>query len=140
MENGVILGLLHKDYADLSINLVDKDRAYWVLYEGPIAGSYSPKSKFWGSLSDTLQTTTPNLLKGGGQNLDLQTVYFGEEAYDQVFYLHQQNKDTLADCLAYMGADKKGIKAKDGMMVFGFGRNDKPAPLFTQPEKFRIGL
>ena len=109
------------------------------MYEGPVAGAYNPKDSFWGTDDLGYQESTPNLF-GQTQFFNAQTAYFGKKGDDTVLFLHQLTKDNLVDCFAYMGNSNKGIEAKDGMVVFGFGRDKGAKPLLNSKNKFIVGF
>ncbi len=131
----------HNDFAELEIEKTDPEHAYWFLYEGPIAGKFSPSTHYWGTDKSGPLDTKPDLVKGPELYDHWQTVYFGDQQYEEVFFVHQVEPDTLKDLYTYMGNNKeKGNDSPDGMVVFGFGRDKGATPLMTGPQKFRIGF
>lgn len=131
----------HNDFAELGIEKTDPMHAYWFLYEGPIAGKFSPSTHYWGTDKSGPLDTKPDLVKGPELYDHWQTVYFGDQQYEEVFFVHQIQSDTLKDLYTYMGNNKeKGNDSADGMVVFGFGRNKGATPLMTEPQNFRIGF
>jgi hypothetical protein len=130
----------YEKFAELSVVKIDTTHAYWFLYEGPIAGKFSPSTHYWGTDSAGPLTAQPDLVKGPQHYAHWQTVYFGDTGDDQVFFVHQTEQDTLRDLYTYMGNSAAGNEAEDGMVVFGFGRAPGATPLIRQPQKFRIGF
>ena len=127
-------------FAELSVEKIDTAHAYWFLYEGPIAGNFSPQTHVWGSDISGPSHEQPDLVKGPELYGHWQTVYFGDRNYDQTFFVQQMEQDTLRDLYTYMGNSKDGNDAHDGMVVFGFGRAEGATPLITTPLRFRIGF
>ena len=132
--------VFYDNYAELTVEKVDKDHAYWFLYEGPIAGKFSPSTHYWGTDVSGPLTKQPDLYKGPEHSGNWQTVYFGDSNYSKTFFVTQLSADSLTDHYTYLGNSDKGNDSEDGMVVFGFGRAPKATPLFTQPHKFRIGF
>ncbi|MCK4344330.1 MAG: hypothetical protein KAX05_03520 [Bacteroidales bacterium] len=52
----------------------------------------------------------------------------------------QMQKDAHVDLISYLGNSEEGIKSKNGMTVFGFGRDEQTNPLLSKPQKFVIGF
>lgn len=67
------------------------------------------------------------------------SLFRGEES-KRSFFVAQLQADTLNDHFAYMGSTREGNKAKDGMVVFGFGRDRGARPLMTDTGSFIIGF
>ena len=130
----------YDDYAELSVEKVDPVHAYWFLYEGPIAGKFSPTTHYWGTDVSGPQTKQPDLYKGPEYSGSWHTVYFGDSNYQQTFFVNQLKPDSLDDHYTYLGNSDDGNDSEDGMVVFGFGRAPKATPLLTKPHKFRIGF
>ncbi len=129
------------DYARLTIDKADPDRAYWFLYEGPVAGSFNPNQKYWGTNLGGPRNEMPSLNHGEYILDNWQWAYFGDNETERIFFVAQDKTDNLIDHFAYMGDTSDGIKAPDGMVVFGFGRDKGAIPLLTQSEmSFRIGF
>jgi len=129
-----------ENYADLLVEKTDTTHAYWFLYEGPIAGRFSPSSHYWGTDISGPSMEQPDLVKGPEGYATWHTVYFGDTDYDQVLFVKQLERDTLSDLYTYMGNSREGNASKDGMVVFGFGRGPKATPLLTGRQKFRMGF
>lgn len=131
----------YKDYARLMIDKVDPDRAYWFLYEGPVAGSFNPQQKYWGTNLGGPRNETPSLNHGESILGNWQWAYFGDSETERIFFVAQNKKDELTDHFAYMGDTSDGNKASDGMVVFGFGRDKGAKSLLTDTEvSFFIGF
>lgn len=130
----------YPDFAEISVEKIDTTHAYWFLYEGPVAGKFSPSSHYWGTNDSGPLTNTPDLYQGPEFIGHWQTVYFGDSGYDQVFFVHQMEQDTLPDHFTYLGNTDQGIDSEDGMVVFGFGRAPGATPLMKNAQKFRIGF
>ena len=128
------------EFAELQVEKIDSSHAYWFLYEGPIAGKFSPASHYWGTDLAGPLTEQPDLVRGPEKYAHWQTVYFGDAGYHQTFFVHQMQPDTLRDLYTYMGHTKSGNDSSDGMVVFGFGRAPRATPLMKSPHKFRIGF
>jgi hypothetical protein len=131
----------HETFAEMEIEKTDPDHTYWFLYEGPIAGRFSPVTHYWGTDISGPLDIKPDLVKGPELYDNWQTVYFSDRNYNQVFFVHQMQPDTLKDLYTYMGNDiKSGNQSADGMVVFGFGRDQGAQPLMNELQKFRIGF
>lgn len=131
--------IFHDHYARLHIEKVGRDQPYWVLYEGPVAGRYHPFSKYWGTDSG-IRTEIPDFLNGETLQENWQWVYFGDKNVNRVFFIAQKEADEKPDVMGFMGASDEGLRAKDGMVVFGFGRNLETQPLFNEPHTFYFGF
>jgi len=125
--------------AFLQILKMDTSRNYWFLYEGIPGGIFDPYNQYWGNEVDEYRTDTPPLNPDLLAHGHWQWAFFGHKEVDNTFFVIQIEKDTITDNFSYMGASRKGIESKDGMVVFGFGRKWGD-PLFRQPEKFFIGF
>lgn len=122
----------YDDHASLTIEKADPDRTFWFLYEGPVAGSFNPASKYWGTDLGGPRNETPSLNRGENIVGNWQWVYFGDNETDRIFFVAQHPKDTLNDFLAYMGDTREGNSSPDGMMVFGFSRDKGTKALETK--------
>lgn len=121
----------HENRAVFTMEQIDSKHPWWFLYEGPIAGSFSPSNKFWATNELGLSTEIPdNRRQLFGK---WQWVYFGDRNTPRVLYLRQHEPDELQDTLWYLGSSDQGAaSAPDGMMVFGFGRGPGTKPQFRQ--------
>ncbi len=130
----------HNHHAELTVEKWDPTHAFWFLYEGPIAGQFSPSTHYWGTDGGGPNFEQPDLVLGTHEVGQWQTAYFGDRQYDRTFFVHQLEGDTLVDYFAYMGNSEEGNEASDGMVVFGFGRGVGAKPLLQGPHKFICGF
>ena len=129
------------DHAKLTVDKVDASRTYWFLYEGPVAGSFSPEQKYWGTDLGGPRYETPSLNKGENIVGKWQRVYFGDKTTDRIFFVAQHPADTLNDFFAYMGNTSEGNSSPDGMVVFGFSRDAGTKALETKSGvTYKIGF
>lgn len=130
-----------EDHAALTIDKADPDRTYWFLYEGPVAGSFNPEQKYWGTDLGGPRYEIPSLNKGENIVGKWSWVYFGDKETNRIFYAAQHPKDTLNDFFAYMGNTKDGNSSPDGMIVFGFSRDAGTKALETKTGvTYKIGF
>jgi hypothetical protein len=67
--------------------------------------------------------------------------YFGDDSQSRVLLALQRTEDTVVDNLWYLGDSAAGIESKDGMLVFGFGREKGSKPLLRGAgHQFRIAF
>lgn len=124
----------------VTIHQVDTSRRYWFLYEGPVAGRFAPREQYWANNVDGIRRDKPNIFDVDSQGQGYwDWAYFGDAGSDVVLYVVQQTPDHHLDFFAYMGSSAAQNNASDGMVVFGFGRADKPL-LNSKDISFRIGL
>ena len=127
--------------AVLTVEEADPDHPYWFLYEGPIAGTFRPDRQYWGTSRKGPVFEFPDYLKGETEFDQWDWAYFGDRAYERVFFVQQLTPDRIPDCFGYLGNTREGLASPDGMVVFGFGRYERAAPQMTRvPQKFRIGF
>ncbi|BFM07945.1 hypothetical protein [Halioxenophilus aromaticivorans] len=126
--------------ATMVMTKADPSLPWWFLYEGPIAGSFTPKEKYWGTDKGGPRRDVP--AKNSQYYDHIQWAYFGDINSTKVLYLAQHQPDQQIDTVWYLGSSKKGsAKAVDGMLVFGFGRGQKAQPQLTgQGQTFTVGL
>jgi len=132
--------IFHDEFAEILVEKTDESRAYWFLFEGPVAGHFAPDQQNWGNNIDGRRTDTPSIFKdpAGG---NWQWVFFGDTTVTSTLFLVQHEADQLDDFFSYMGNDQqRGNASDDGMNVFGFGRSLKTEPLMTGPNRFYIGF
>jgi hypothetical protein len=112
----------YEDYACWEILKSDTARNYWLLYEGPVGGSYRPEISYWGNNEGEHLYNIPNTM--GGEHIygNWQWVYFGRSDQKPTLFIAQQTNDNSEDYFSYMSNSHEGIRATDGMVVFGFGR------------------
>ncbi len=130
----------HPDHARMEIEKVDQVTPYWFLYEGPVAGQFSPPTHLWGTDTQGPMNTQPDLVKGTEVYGQWQTAWFGDSNTELTFFVHQENPDNHKDMFAYMGNSENGNDSADGMAVFGFGRDRNATPLMKEPNSFIIGF
>lgn len=129
------------DHASMTLEKTDTDRTFWFLYEGPVAGSFEPERKYWGTDLGGPRFETPSLNRGENITGNWQWVYFGDKETNRVFYVTQHPKDTLNDFFAYMGNTKEGNSSPDGMIVFGFSRDKGTIALENKTDvTYKIGF
>jgi len=113
-------------------HIISTPENIWFLYEGPIAGRFAPEEQYWGNDKTGLQTITPNWVAGEQQRGDWEWAYFGDNQVDRVLFLAMAAPYTDKTVFGYLGAvDSQenadaALDADDGMIVFGFGREDYP--------------
>lgn len=131
----------YDDYAQLVMEKTDPGHAYWFLYEGPVAGSFNPSEKYWGTDLGGPRYEVPSLNQGESIMGNWQWAYFGDQKTNRILFVAQKQKDPLIDHFAYMGDTKEGKNASNGMVVFGFGREKRAKPLMAEPGiSFKIGF
>jgi hypothetical protein len=129
------------DHATMTVDKADPDRTYWFLYEGPVAGSFNPEQKYWGTDLGGPRYEKPSLNKGENIIGKWQWLYFGDKETHRIFYVWQHPKDTLNDYFAFMGNTKEGNRSSDGMVVFGFSRDAGTKALETKTGvTYKIGF
>lgn len=128
-------------YALMTIEKTDTTRTYWFLYEGPIGGKFNPSGHYWGTNTGGPVTEQPDLINNQEHYAHWQSVYFGDETAEEVFFVHQVQPDSLKDLYTYMGNDQAlANRSSDGMVVFGFGRDIRATPLLQGNHQFIIGF
>ncbi len=129
-----------QQFARVVIDRFSKDRKYWFLFEGPIAGKFNPKQHYWGNDQDGVRQDDTSIFKNPISG-HWQWVFFGDQKVDRTLFLMQKNKDNHADYFTYMGnSNTLENLSKDGMNVFGFGRGLKTNPLLQSKNTFYIGF
>ena len=130
----------YEDYACWEVLKTDTARNFWLLYEGPVGGSYCPKLSYWGNSTEGPMNNLPDHLGNEHISGNWQWVYFGRYDRKTTLFIAQENKDDLEDYFSYMGNSQEGIKAKDGMVVFGFGRSFNNKPLLHENNRYILGF
>jgi hypothetical protein len=128
-------------HATVSVSRSAPGTNYWFLYEGPIAGRWSPKTQYFAT-NDSPPDSKPRDYFNEVRLFDhFQWAYFGDETNDRVlFIIHEQN-DELDDTFSHLGNTTGGLTSNDGMVVFGFGRGPEGIqPLLSGKNSFRIGF
>lgn len=132
--------IFHDSHVEIVIEKTDTSRAYWFLYEGPVAGKFAPEQQYWGNDVDGMRTDTPNIFKDPASG-NWQWVFFGDTSVAPTLFVAHENKDELDDFFCYMGNNaEQGNTSEDGMNVFGFGRSLNTEPLQSGPNRFYIGF
>jgi hypothetical protein len=132
--------IFHAFFAEISVERADSSRKYWMLYEGPSGGRFSPGSHYWGNSTDGLRTDQPSIFANPVSG-HWQWAFFGDKTVNSALYVAQVDADTAQDYFSYMGNDKKlGNLSKDGMNVFGFGRGLQTDPQLSGQQRFIIGI
>lgn len=130
----------HENFAEILIEKTDESRAYWFLYEGPVAGKFAPEQQYWGNDVDGLRTDSPNIFKDPASG-NWQWAFFGDTTVDVTLFVVKEKADNLDDFFCYMGNNSEnGNTSADGMNVFGFGRSPSTEPLMQGPNRFYLGL
>ncbi len=113
--------------ATFAMEKADPEHPWWFLYEGPVAGTFAPEQKIWGTDRGGPQSDVPAI---GSQLFDRwRWVYFGDREVPRVLFLAQHERDELPETLWYLGSSDGGAAtAPDGMAVFGFGRGPENSP------------
>jgi len=131
----------YDDHARVTIEKIDSNQAYWFLYEGTVAGKFEPKQQYWGTDLGGPRYDKPSLNHGERILGKWQWAYFGDKGINRIFFVAQEQKDKLTDHFAYMGDTEEGTDASNGMVVFGFGREEGAKPLMTKTDDtFMIGF
>ncbi|MBI5772947.1 MAG: hypothetical protein HZA89_04280 [Verrucomicrobia bacterium] len=113
--------------------------AWWFLYEGTIAGRWSPRTHYWGTDSGGPRRETTDSKRQLFEQW--RWAYFGDDQSPRVLLVAQMEKDELPDTLWFMGSTRAGLEAPDGMVVFGFGRGPGGKPQFRGAgQRFVLGL
>lgn len=123
--------------AELDVEKVPEDRAYWFLYEGPPGGRFDRNRALWGT--DRLDGTSPAPPLSNPARGSWQWAYFGDDFSPRVLSLTHVTADGKTPGLAgWMAADDS---ESEGMAVFGFGRTDSGGPSVPHlkgPHSFRV--
>ena len=132
--------IFHKKYVEIQIlHGPDSERNYWFLYEGIPGGEYNPVKQYWGT-NFGLQASKPDYYEGEEEYGFWQWAFFGHNDSERVLYLVQKQKDDLIDMFGFLGDSPQGLNARNGMVVFGFGRDKEATPLLTRNNIFYVGF
>ena len=129
-----------KDHAKVVVRKTDTAHPYWFLYEGTPGGKFDPSRQFFGTNTGGPRSDQLDYYKGDKTFEQWQWAYFGHESASQILFIAQETADELSDTFSYLGNSEEGIRSKDGMIVFGFGRSDGAKPLMTGPNTFYLGF
>ena len=128
-------------YAFVEVEKADPDHAYWFLYEGPIAGKFNPFVQYWGTDQGGPNHQTPDYYDDKKISGNWRWCYFGDTRVNRILFVAQKQQDQFSDILAYLGNTEQGIRSKNGMMVFGFGRKSPAIPqMKATGNKFYMGF
>jgi len=128
----------YEDSAVWQVERTDPTRRYWFLYEGPVGGSFSPQTSFWGNVSGFPLTDKPDHMGGEGVTGNWKWACFGRDDHNLVLAVVHASPDDEPDWFSYMGNTSKGLSSPDGMVVFGFGRTSDSKPMLKGNHKFMI--
>lgn len=128
------------DYAQLEVIKTNLNRGYWFLYEGTPGGKYQPDQTYFGTNISAPSDEQYDYFKNKLLKQNMRWAYCGIDGLDRVFYMVQVEADQEDDIISMLGNSEKGIASADGMTVWGFGRNEKPAALLDAPQQFVIGF
>ena len=126
--------------ARLQMNEVDAEHPYWFLYEGTPGGRFDVANSYFGTDQSGRRQKTPDFYAGKSTFDSFQWAYFGDTKEERAFFVKQLAEDDKTDMIGYLGNTERGLDSPDGMLVFGFGRNQDTQPLLTQPQSFVIGF
>ena len=126
--------------AALEILNVDPDHPYWFLYEGVPGGRWQPDRQYFGTDTGGPRYESLDFYKGAKVFENWQWAYFGNKEIDRVLYVAQLEADRYSDTFSFLGNSEKGIESYDGMVVFGFGRDDGAKPRLQNPNTFYLGF
>jgi hypothetical protein len=129
-----------EDYAEWNVLKTDTSRCYWFLYEGPAGGIFQPENSFWGNNDGFPRFETPDHMKGEGITGKWDWICFGHNESEVLLCAIHCTPDDKTDWFSYMGNSIAGLKAEDGMVVFGFGREEGSKPSLKGNHRFRIGF
>ena len=132
--------VFEENFATFEMLRADPQQRWWFLYEGPIAGTYEPTQKYWGTDKGGPSYQVPSIQN---QLFDhWRWIYFGDRRVGRVLFLVQHQKDDLLDTLWFMGNTGGGaVDSPDGMVVFGFGRGPNTRPLLQgSGHRFTVGF
>lgn len=130
----------HDNHAELEVLKTDPNHNYWFLYEGTPGGKFKPNMYYYGSNTEGPSSVAYDFYKGEGKFQLLQWTYVGVKNLDVTFFMLHKTQNTKKGLVSYLGNGEGGIKSKDGMTVFGFGRGQENNPLLSENDKFIIGF
>lgn len=131
----------HPDHAILKIDKTDPSHPYWFLYEGAVAGRFQPDEQYWGTDKGGPNYSKPDYYAGNPVYDQWKWFYAGDKGTDRVLFIAQRYSDELSDTFSYLGNSDAGSHARDGMVVFGFGRTEDATALMNKEgQTFVIGF
>lgn len=129
------------DHVRMSVEKFVDDAPYWFLYEGPIAGRWTPDKQYFATNTMAPHHQPHDYFKGDRLYGDWRWAYFGDQSFDRVMFIVHEQSDSHLDTFAHLGNEQAGLESDDGMVVFGFGRGRQGIePLLTNRNSFRIGF
>ncbi len=134
--------IFHDDHVYLDMIKVDSEIPYWFLYEGTPNGKWDPDNQFWGNSIEGPIYEQNDFYHLNPKHDIWDWAYFGTKGSSNVFFVAQIQKDSLLDVFGYLGNSELGVKSTDGMVVFGFGRDNKNGTkaIITKPVDFAFGI
>jgi hypothetical protein len=131
----------YPDFACMTIDRVDPFVPYWFLYEGAVAGRFQPNEQYWGTDQGGPNDSIPDYHAGESVYDRWKWFYAGDNWASRIFFIAHKTPDDLPDTFSYLGNSNAGIHARDGMVVFGFGRTKDAAALMKKEgQTFMIGF
>ena len=123
----------YEHYATITMEKVNHEEKYWFLYEGPIAGDFTPEEHYWGTNLGGPRRDINDFYKGDKIFANWHWIYFGDKRVKQILFLAMEKPDRQIDALGFLGNSPEGLESDDGMVVFGFGRQGDAQPQLTDP-------
>ncbi|MEM6800104.1 MAG: VCBS repeat-containing protein [Bacteroidota bacterium] len=129
-----------ENYAQLEMLKTASDKKYWFLYEGTPGGKYEAENSYWGTDKHPPSFESHDFYKGNLLEASFNWMFTGVKDLNRSFFILQVGKDETSDILSFLGNTKAGMNSKDGMTVFGFGRNSDTQALLLGKTTFVIGF
>ena len=127
-------------YAELTVLETDPSRAYWFLYEGTPGGRYSTPEQYWGTDLGGPHRENPDYLAGEEVYGQWKWAYIGDDRSERVLFILCRDPGSCFSTMGYLGADRAGLEAREGMVVFGLGREKAAVPLLEGKARFMVGF
>lgn len=127
--------------ARLAIQTDLPDRLYWFLYEGPVAGRWSPQQQYFAS--EVMPPTSQPRDYYAGQRIatSYRWGYVGDRSANRVLAVGHETATDAINTYSHLGNAMDGLDSSDGMVVWGFGRGAEGIdPLLSGDHSFRIKL
>jgi hypothetical protein len=133
--------VFYNTHAVLKIEKTDPQQKYWFLYEGPVAGRFSPANQYWGNDLGGPRYDINDHYKGERIFGNWLWSYFGDVSVKRILIVSMITSDRYLDTFSYFGDSEKGVGSDDGMVVFGFGSQGGAEPqLVSATNTFIIGF
>ncbi|MCC5928357.1 MAG: hypothetical protein JJU28_03835 [Cyclobacteriaceae bacterium] len=133
--------VFYENHATVTMDRVDPENRYSFMYHGPIAGSFVPEKKYWGTNLGGPRFDINDFHKNDMIYANWWWIYFGDIETRRILFIAMEKPDIFLDTFSYMGDSEKGIASDDGMVVFSFGRMQDSQPLLKDSGKtFYIGF